>query len=125
VTVSSGPAELHRLRIDVDNGIQSWTELTPKKPPTKPLVYPLRFAVRFGQFDQRYRGQLHLVAQGYNQDFDLIAAMATTIPLAEAEKKPLSIALGPPLPDMMAPPPVDDGGGTTPPDLGLAPDLQP
>jgi hypothetical protein len=121
VTVNSGPADLYRLRVDVANGLDSYTELTPKKPPKGALVYPLRFAVRFGQFDQRYRGQLTFVARGLNQDFDTIAEVATTVALAEAEKKALTIDLGPPLPDL-ATAPTEDAGT---PDQGTATDLRP
>ena len=109
VTVDSGPVDVRRLRINVMDGLDTSTVLTPKKPPAAPLVYPLRFGIRFGEFDNVFRGQVTFETFALNDDFDTIGQTSTVVMINGVEKKAVTISLGDPIPvempDLSNPPP--------------------
>jgi hypothetical protein len=129
VTVDSGPADVRRLRVNIMDGLESNTSTvqTPKKVPKAPLVYPLRFAIRFFEFDNLYKGQVTFDTIALNGDFDPIGEVKTVVPINGTEKKAVTITIGPlpdspdDKPDMSTLPPNDAGGNTG--DLAFSPDM--
>lgn len=115
VTVDSGPADVHRLRVNVMQGLETSTVLTPKKPPKGALVYPLRFGIRFGRFDNIFNGDITFETIALSDEFDVIGQKTTMININGMEKKAVTISLEDPLPapvydlaepaDMSTPPP--------------------
>ena len=65
LTVEDGPPGIRRLSVFIDDGLVQYTQATPMKPPKTALVYPLRFGVRFGEFDNAYRGLVRVVCASY------------------------------------------------------------
>lgn len=121
VTVQSGPADVYRLRVFVDDGLDTSTVLTPKKEPKAPLSYPLRFAIQLGQFDNLFKGQITFQTSALNSDFDIIGETTTTVSIKDREKQAVNIDIGPPSPeaDMATPSP----DLRSPPDLTTFPDM--
>lgn len=98
VTIESGPAALRQLRVIVNDGKSDSTLRTPKRASKTELTYPLRFAVRFGQFDNFFRGYVTLDTTAYNEDFDVIGQTQARVDISGTDKKTLTIALQEPLP---------------------------
>lgn len=126
VTVQSGPADVYRVRVFVDDGLDTSTVLTPKKEPKEPLTYPLRFAIKFGQFDNLFKGQITFQTSALSSDFDILGQTTTTVFIKDREKQAVSIDIGPPspapdmaTPDMATPSP----DLRSPPDLATFPDM--
>ena len=105
VTVQSGPADVYRLRVFADDGLDTSTVITPKKEPKAPLAYPLRFALQFGQFDNLFKGQITFQTSALNSDFDIIGETTTTVSIKDREHQAVNIDIGPPSaePDMATP----------------------
>ena len=126
LTVEDGPPGIRRLSVFVDDGMVRYTEPTPMKPPKTPLVYPLRFAVRFDEFDNAYRGFVDLSVSALNEDFDVVGFASDKVSIGAREHKALKLNLGSP-PDMADPPtdlsspPVDMA--TPPEDMTAHPDM--
>lgn len=119
VTVDNGPTDVHRLRVNVTQGIDISTVLTPKKASSTPLVYPLRFAIRFAQFPDVFDGMISFDTIALNEDFDTIGQTTTQIAINYNEKSSVHISLGEPpvMPDMSSPPPDLSGRDFSMPDL--------
>ena len=124
VTVDSGPADVRRLSLYVEDGLSTSTVPTPKKAAKAPLEYPLRFAIRFGEFDNRYAGKVTFETTAFNEDFDAIGFARTEVSIAGREKKAITIQLGEPNapPDMIEQTP-SDMATPGPADLRETPDM--
>ncbi len=118
LTIEDGPPGIRRLSVFIDDGMVRYTEPTPMKPPKTALVYPLRFAVRFDEFDNAYRGFVDLSVSALNEDFDVVGFVSDRVPIGAREHKALKLNFGSP-PDM-ADPPMDLS--STPPDMATPPD---
>lgn len=125
VTVDSGPANVHRLRVNVMQGLETSTVLTPKKPSKDSLVYPLRFAIRFGRFDNSFNGDISFETIALSDEFDVIGYTTTMININGVEKKAVTLSLGePPPPEMFdLANPIDPADMSTPPPDMATPDL--
>lgn len=125
VTVDSGPANVHRLRVNVMQGLETSTVLTPKKPPKEPLVYPLRFGIRFGRFDNIFSGEITFETIALSDEFDVIGQTTTQLQINGVEKKAVTISLGEPPPPVMfdLANPIDPADMSTPPPDMATPDL--
>lgn len=121
VTVQSGPANVYRVRVFVDDGLDTSTVLTPKKEPKTPLTYPLRFAIRFGEFDNLFKGQITLKTSALSDEFDILGENTTTVSINGREKTTVSIDIGPPAPSPDMAESLPDL--TAHPDLSTAPDM--
>lgn len=118
LTIEDGPPGIRRLSVFIDDGMVRYTEPTPMKPPKTALVYPLRFAVRFDEFDNAYRGFVDLSVSALNEDFDVVGFVSDKVTIAAREHKALKLSFGSP-PDM-ADPPMDLS--SPPPDMATPPD---
>ncbi len=101
VTVHSGPPT-YQLEVSVQD-FGSKTPLTPVVLPEGPLIYPLRFAIRFGQFQRDYRGQVTVLCSALGQEGNILGQIRKTVAIDNMEKVPLSLDIGPPY-DMALPP---------------------
>lgn len=115
LTVEDGPAGIRRLSVFIDDGMVQYTQATPMKPPKTALVYPLRFGVRFGEFDNAYRGFVRVEVSALNDEYDVVGFAQEQVPIGGRDHQSLRLRLStPPAAPDMADPPVDMG---SPPDM--------
>jgi len=115
LTIDDGPPGIRRLSVFIDDGMVKYTQATPMKPPKTALVYPLRFGVRFGEFDNAYRGFVNVEISALNEEYDVIGFVRDKVTIGGRERKALRLSLTmPPVEPDMADPPADMA---TPPDM--------
>lgn len=126
ITVPEGPANIRRIQTVIHDGLTQYMQPTPTKPPKEALVYPLRYAVRFGEFENSYRGFVELSLTALNDEYDVVGFVTENVPINGREKKTITLRFGapPPEPDM-AEPSVDMAAPdqAVPADLSSQPDM--
>lgn len=108
LTIDDGPPGIRRLSVFIDDGMVQYTQATPMKPPKSALSYPMRFAVRFGEFDNSFRGSVDVEVSALNEDYDVVGFARDRVAIGGRERKTLRLSLGsPPVAPDMADPPAD------------------
>ncbi len=127
ITIPEGPANIRRIQTVVHDGITQYMQPTPTKPPKEALVYPLRYAVRFGEFENSYRGYVELSLSALNDEYDVVGIAQEKVSINGREKKAVTLRLStPPVEQDMSEPPPDMAShdlATPPADLAEARDM--
>lgn len=127
ITVVEGPPNVRRIQTQVHDGLVQYMQPTPTKPPKENLVYPLRYAIRFGEFENSYRGYVELKLSALSDEYDIVGVVEENVAINGREKKAVTLRLHtPPAEVDMADPPPDMAGGdlaSPPPDLTVVLDM--
>lgn len=127
VTIPEGPSNVRRIQTQIHDGLTQYMQPTPTKPPKENLVYPLRFAIRFGEFENSYRGFVELKLNALSDEYDVVGFAEEKVSINGREKKAVTLRLiTPPAEPDMADPLPDMAGGdlaSSPPDLAEHPDM--